>query len=99
MGKADNVSTTRHNRTICLPFSQDVYHTKIKNPVDFRLCIDEFIELFPELFLPQIADGYLMKDIYYSKVMITTVRSIIIRCLTNVGMYGYNLISEKWLIL
>jgi hypothetical protein len=76
MGEADNVSTTRHNRTICLPFSQDVYHTKIKNPVDFRLCIDEFIELFPELFPPQIADGYLMKDIYYSKKLSVPIRRI-----------------------
>jgi len=49
---------------------------RLKNPVDFRLCIDEFIELFPELFLPQIADGYLMKDIYYSKKLSVPIRRI-----------------------
>jgi len=59
MGKADTKSTTRNNRIICLPFSQEVYNVNIKNPIDFRKCNNERIELFPELFPPEITEGYL----------------------------------------
>ena len=67
MGKADTKSAHRNNRTICLPFSQEVYDACIKNPMDFRIYVDKQIELFPELFPVGIARGYLMKDIYISK--------------------------------
>ena len=67
MGKADTESAHRNNRTICLPFSQEIYDACIKNPIDFRLYIDKQIELFPELFPVGIDRGYLMKDIYHSK--------------------------------
>ncbi len=40
---------------------------KIMKPMsskrDFRQCLDERIELFPELFPPEIVGGYRMKDI------------------------------------
>jgi len=62
MGKADTESAHRHNRTICLPFSQEVYDACIKNPVDFRIYIDKQIELFPELFPIGIDAGYLMRQ-------------------------------------
>ena len=54
MGKADTQSATRNNRNICLPFSQEVYNDNINNPLDFRKCIDERIELFPELLPAEI---------------------------------------------
>lgn len=76
MGKADTESATRNNRTICLPFSQEVYNTNIKNSIDFRICINERIKLFPELFPPQIVKGYLMKDIYHSKKQSFPIRRI-----------------------
>jgi len=76
MGNADTKSATQNNRTICLPFSQEVYHPNIENPSDFRGCIDERIELFPELFPPEIANGYLMKDIYHSKKQSVLIRRI-----------------------
>lgn len=76
MGKAENESAIRNNRTICLPFSQELYNTNIENPFDFRRCIDERIELFPELFPPEITNGYLMKDIYPSKKQSTLIRRI-----------------------
>ena len=63
MGKADTQSAHRNNRTICLPFSQEVYDACIKNPIDFRIYVDKQIELFPELFPVGIEKGYLMKDI------------------------------------
>ena len=76
MGKADTEPATRNNRTICLPFSQDIYRANIKNPSEFRMCIDERIQLFPELFPPEIANGYLMKDIYHSKKQSVLIRRI-----------------------
>ena len=66
MGKADKESATRNNRTICLPFSQEDYNANVVEPANFRKCLDERIELFPELFPSEIAKGYLMKDIYLS---------------------------------
>ena len=33
MGKADAKSAHRNNRTICLPFSQEVYNANINNAV------------------------------------------------------------------
>jgi hypothetical protein len=76
MGKADTTSAHRDNKTICLPFSQQVYNANINNAVDFRTCIDERIELFPELFPPEITKGYQMKDIYYSKKQSVAIRRI-----------------------
>jgi len=54
MGIADSTSANRNKRTICLPFSQDNYEANIHNPDDFRSCIDQRIELFPELFPDEI---------------------------------------------
>lgn len=76
MGKEDSRSTTRKNRSICLPFTQDVYNQNIKDSVSFRKCIDERNRLYPELFPPEISDGYQMKDSYFSKKLMTTIRRI-----------------------
>jgi hypothetical protein len=59
-----------------LPFSQEVYNANINKASDFRICIDEQIELFPELFPAEITKGYLMKDIYYSKKLSIAMRRI-----------------------
>jgi len=76
MGKADKESAHRHNRTICLPFSQEDYNANATDPDNFRKCIDERIELFPELFPPEITKGYRMKDIYPSKKQGIPIRRI-----------------------
>jgi hypothetical protein len=76
MGKADAQSAHRYNRSICLPFSQQVYYANIQDPSDFRICINERIELFPELFPAEITKGYLMKDIYHSKKQAVPIRRI-----------------------
>ncbi len=76
MGKTDTISATRNNRSICLPISQEVYDTKIMKPVDFRNFINEQINLFPELFPPEIANGFQMKDIYHSKKLSIPIRRI-----------------------
>ena len=67
MGKADARSATRNNRTICLPISQELYENNIESADDFRKCIDENMELYPELFPPEISNGYWMKDKHRSK--------------------------------
>ncbi len=76
MGIADARSTNQNKRTICLPFSQGNYERNVTDPVDFRNCIDEQIELFPELFPAAIANGYRMKDFYYSKKLSIWIRRI-----------------------
>ena len=76
MGIADSTSANRNNRTICLPFSQDNYECNILNPEDFRRCLDQQIELFPELFPDAIVNGYQMKDIYRSKKQSILIRRI-----------------------
>ena len=77
MGKADAAtSTTRLNRTICLPFSQEPYDNKINSAVDFRKFLDAQYELFPELFPPSFSKGYRMKDKYRSKKLSIWIRRI-----------------------
>ncbi|MCP3923075.1 MAG: hypothetical protein GY714_10860 [Desulfobacterales bacterium] len=76
MKKADSESTLRKNRTICLPFSQEDYNANIHEAEKFRKCIDEQINFFPELFPPDIINGYKMKDIYPSKKLLMPIRRI-----------------------
>ncbi len=80
MGRTKRGTSTRANRTICLPFSQDIYNEIVINPSEFRKRIDEFIASFPDLFPPGIEGGYRMKDCYYSKK-----RSIIVRRIAIAG--------------
>ena len=76
MGKADLKSAHRSNRSICLPFSQQDYNANVNDPINFRKCIDDRIKLFPELFPPEITNGYQMKDIYISKKQAIMIRRI-----------------------
>lgn len=76
MSKEKAVSATRNNRTICLPFSQETYAECINNAKEFRKYIDEHIRLFPELFPPEISNGYLMKDSYPSEKQGIRIRRI-----------------------
>jgi len=76
MEKADKISTFQKNKTICLPFTQEDYEKNINVPADFRKCIDDRIECFPELFPDKIVNGYLMKDIYHAKKLPIMIRRI-----------------------
>ena len=76
MGIADETSTNRNNRTICLPFSQENYGCNIYGPLNFRACVDARIKLFPELFPAEIVNGYRMKDMRYSKKQSIWIRRI-----------------------
>jgi len=57
-----NQSTPRKQRTITVPFNQEKYSDTVKNSRLFRQNLNEFINLHPELFPPEIKNGYLMKD-------------------------------------
>ena len=45
-------------KSICIPISEEHYNEIVGNPKAFRPYLDEIISLHPELFPPQIADGY-----------------------------------------
>ena len=76
MKKDDKESPLQENRSICLPFTQEDYSKNVNDPINFRKKIDDRIELHPELFLAEIANGYSMKDIYYSKKLSIMIRRI-----------------------
>ncbi len=61
---ADGTATrsSRGHRTICLPVSEDAYLQAIDDPVRFRRLLDEGFRATPELFPPNFALGYDLKD-------------------------------------
>jgi len=67
----------RQNRSICPPFTdRDRYIEVVKDPSKFRASIDSMAKQWPELFPPEITNGYLMKDIRLSKKLSIPVRRI-----------------------
>ena len=58
---------TRRPKTICIPCSQEQYQRIVDDPVLFREFLDRQIEATPELFPPEIRQGYRMKDLYTSR--------------------------------
>jgi hypothetical protein len=76
MGKADPRSAYQHNRTICLPISQEKYDTIVSDAESFRKYIDTRLALSIELFPTEIKNGYRMKDFYFSKKLSIWIRRI-----------------------
>ena len=58
---------TRGPKTICIPCSQAQYERIVGDPVLFREFLDQEIEATPELFPPEIRQGYRMKDLSTSR--------------------------------
>lgn len=58
---------TRGPKTICIPCSQEQYEQIVDAPALFREFLDQQIGATPELFPPEIARGYRMKDSYTSR--------------------------------
>ncbi len=69
-------STSRHNRVICIPLLPEAYKEISTDANEFRVSIDKAIKQLPELFPPEITQGYLMKDIYHSLKLSITIRRI-----------------------
>jgi hypothetical protein len=76
MGKADLRSAYQNNKTICLPISQEEYNRIVGDPIAFRKYLDVLLTLFAELFPPEIANGYCMKDLYFSTKLSILIRRI-----------------------
>ena len=76
MDKIVSDSTSRFNRTICVPFCSQDYNKIVCNSVKFREALDARIEQFPELFPAEIGTGYNMKDNRKSKKLSIPIRRI-----------------------
>ena len=57
----------RGTKTICIPCSREQYEHIVDDPALFREFLDRQIEATPELFPPEIARGYRMKDSHTSR--------------------------------
>ncbi len=66
----------RKNRTICISFSQEIYHVIINDSLQFRNYLDNLARLHPELFPDNFHDGYRMKEIRNSKKLKIIIRRI-----------------------
>ena len=69
-------SITRNNRTIALNYFQETYNATVNDKAAFRKHLDEMIALYPELFPDDIADGYTLKEMRYSKKQNVWIRRI-----------------------
>ncbi len=70
------ISTAGH-KTICVPAPLEAdYQKLIQKGSTFRTYLDPLIESYPELFPPEIANGYWLHDILRSKKLNLTTRRI-----------------------
>ena len=76
MGKRNLKSKCGDDKSICLPFRPEGYLEIVHNAVLFRKYVDDRIEIFPELFPAEIANGYQMKDIRTSIKLLIPIRRI-----------------------
>lgn len=63
--KRNNKFSASANRVICLPFDQKTYPKIVNDPEKFRAQVDEFFNLYPELFPRRIINGYQLKETRY----------------------------------
>ena len=62
MAEGSATRSSRGHRTICLPVSEDAYMRAVNSPAAFRNLLDEGFRTAPELFPPNFARGYELKD-------------------------------------
>ena len=62
MAERTATRSSRGQRTICLPVSEDAYAQAVNDPTAFRRLFDEGFRTMPELFPPNFARGYELKD-------------------------------------
>jgi hypothetical protein len=67
---------TRNNRAINLYFLQETYNATVNDKTVFRKYVDEMIAVYPELFPHDIAGGYTLKEMRYSKKQNVWIRRI-----------------------
>ena len=71
--------SARGHRTICLPVSEDAYTRVVNDPTAFRSLLDESFRTRPELFPPNFARGYQLKDDRMSVKQRLPIRRILLR--------------------
>ncbi|MCI5208406.1 MAG: hypothetical protein D3910_06340 [Candidatus Electrothrix sp. ATG2] len=69
-------SSPRANCTICVPFDKAGPIYQVECPQGYRRQLDDLIKKYPELFPPDIKNGYRMKDCYVSKKLNIKIRRI-----------------------
>ena len=62
MAEGSATRSSRGPRTICLPVSEDAYTQAVHDPAAFRSLLDAGFRKTPELFPPNFAQGYELKD-------------------------------------
>lgn len=53
---------TKANRRIIIPMDKEKYLSLVNDAAAFRYAIDEMIKRYPELFPPEVAQGYYLHD-------------------------------------
>jgi hypothetical protein len=71
--------TSRGHRTICLPVSEAAYTRAVDDPAEFRRLLDECFQTMPELFPPDFARSYQLKDERVSVEQGIPIRRIVTR--------------------
>ncbi len=69
-------SSSRHNRTICVPFSQDEYLTIVNDANAFSAVLDPMRTCDPDLFPVEMTTGDQMKELKHSKKRSLPIRRI-----------------------
>jgi hypothetical protein len=72
------IRSPRGHRTICLPISEEAYRKIVDDPGEFRAAIDDCYQRTPELFPPNFAGGYQMKDDRVSAKQKVVIRRIVL---------------------
>src|SRR5262249_42931271 len=79
MAAESAMRSSRGHRTICLPISEHAYAQIVDDPVEFRRTLNDCFQRMPELFPPNFARGYRLKDDRFSAKQETLIRRIALR--------------------
>jgi hypothetical protein len=79
MAEGTTTRSARGHRTICLPLSEAAYQQTVNDPRAFRRAIDDCFRRAPELFPPNFAAGYHLKDDRVSAKQEVLIRRIVLK--------------------
>jgi hypothetical protein len=78
MAKRNATRSSRLNRTICVPISEERYPQIVNDPQEFRRTLDECFRQMPGLFPENFAEGYQLKDDRRSAKQDVVIRRIVL---------------------
>jgi hypothetical protein len=73
------IRSPRLQRTVCLPIREERYRQIIDQPQEFRRALDDCFRRTPELFPPNFAHGYRLKDDRVSIKIDLPIRRVVLR--------------------